>query len=50
MARPLRIAIEDGWYHVLNRGTERRIAHSVATRKLYIELRTTFKVNGLLPK
>ena len=24
MARPLRIAIEDGWYHVINRGIERR--------------------------
>ena len=35
MARSLRIAIEDGWYHVLNRGTERCIAHAVATGKLY---------------
>jgi putative transposase len=25
MARPLRIAIEDGWYHVINRGIERRL-------------------------
>jgi len=24
MVRPLRIAIEDGWYHVINRGIERR--------------------------
>ncbi len=24
MARPLRIAIEDGWYHVINREIERR--------------------------
>jgi hypothetical protein len=24
MARPLRIAIEDGWYHVVNRGIEQR--------------------------
>jgi putative transposase len=24
MARPLRIAVEDGWYHVINRGIERR--------------------------
>jgi putative transposase len=24
MARPLRIALEDGWYHVMNRGIERR--------------------------
>src|SRR4051812_18662427 len=24
MARPLRIDVEDGWYHVINRGIERR--------------------------
>ena len=92
MARPLRIVIEDGRYHLMNRGIERRsifrsaadsrrflqllvqlpnrfgllihccalvshaavaqavskaeyrIAHSVATRKLYHQLCTTFKL------
>jgi hypothetical protein len=24
MARPLRLDIEDGWYHVINRGLEKR--------------------------
>jgi len=24
MARPLRIDVRDGWYHVMSRGTERR--------------------------
>ena len=24
MARPLRIDVEDGWYHVMSRGIERR--------------------------
>jgi hypothetical protein len=46
MARPLRIAIEDGWYRVINRGTGRRIAYSVATRKLYNELCATFKIKA----
>ena len=24
MARPLRIALKEGWYHLINRGLERR--------------------------
>ncbi len=39
MARPLRIAIEDGWYHVINRGIERRsIFRSPADSRHFLQL------------
>ncbi len=39
MARPLRIAIEDGWYHVMNRGIERRsIFRSPADSRHFLQL------------
>ena len=39
MARPLRIAIEDGWYHVMNRGIERRsIFSSLADSRHFLQL------------
>jgi putative transposase len=39
MARPLRIVIEDGWYHVINRGIERRsIFRSAADSGRFLQL------------
>jgi putative transposase len=39
MSRPLRIALEDGWYHVINRGIERRsIFRSAADCRHFVEL------------
>jgi hypothetical protein len=39
MARPLRIVIEDGWYHVINRGIERRsIFRSAADSRRFLQL------------
>jgi putative transposase len=39
MARPLRIDLEDGWYHVVNRGIERRrIFQGVADFARFIEV------------
>jgi putative transposase len=39
MARPLRIVIEDGWYHVINRGIERRsIFRSLADSRHFLQL------------
>ena len=39
MSRPLRIALEDGWYHVINRGIERRsIFRSTADYRHFVEL------------
>ena len=39
MSRPLRIALEDGWYHVINRGIERRsIFRSPADYRHFVEL------------
>jgi putative transposase len=39
MARPLRIAVEDGWYQVINRGIERRsIFRSSADSRHFLQL------------
>ena len=39
MSRPLRIQIEDGWYHVTSRGTERRVIFTDdRERKHFLEL------------
>jgi len=39
MARPLRILIPDGWYHVFHRGTERRqIFADIRDRRHFLEL------------
>jgi hypothetical protein len=39
LSRPLRIALEDGWYHVINRGIERRsIFRSAADYRHFVEL------------
>jgi putative transposase len=43
MVRPLRIAVKDGWYHVINRGIERRrIFHSTADYDHFLELLGAF--------
>ena len=39
MVRPLRVAVEDGWYHVMSRGLERRaIFSNDRDRKHFLEL------------